>query len=123
MLAAGGGWRASSDEVLKVGVARADSRSGGGGAVDGDARGEVSESDDELPETASRFLLSGEGVPLETRLGEAVRRLALPFLSLRPLPNLAPRKTACLRSSKDKFSRSSRPGVSASTQEGICMQI
>lgn len=76
MLAAGGGWRASSVEVPDEGVARADSRSGGGGAVDGEPRGEASDNDDELPETVSRFLLPGEGVLLGGRLGEAGRRLA-----------------------------------------------
>ena len=76
MLAAGGGWRGSSEDALDEGVARADSWSGGGGAVEGDGRGEASDSDDELPDTVSRFLLLGDGVMFGGRLGEATRLLA-----------------------------------------------
>lgn len=104
MLAAGGGCRASSDDILDVGVARADSRSGGGGAVDGDASGEVSDSDDELPETASRFLLPGEGTPLGGRLGEAVRRSERQSLLLCLLLMLAQLRIAYVRSIKEVLS-------------------
>ena len=71
MLAAGGGWCAPSEEVLGDGDGRADVGSKGGGAVIGDARGEASDKDEELPETASTFLFRGEGVSLGAWLGEA----------------------------------------------------
>ena len=58
-------------------MARADSWSRGGGAVEGDASGDVSDSDDELPEIVSRFLLPGEGIPLAGRSGEAICLSAL----------------------------------------------
>ena len=62
-------------EVLGDNDGRADSGSNGGGAVNGDARGEASDNDDELPETASSFLFRGEGVSLAAWLGEATRML------------------------------------------------
>ena len=76
MLAAGGGWCAPSEEVLGDGDGRADVGSNGGGAVIGDARGEASDKDEELPETASTFLFRGEGVSLGAWLGEASATLA-----------------------------------------------
>ena len=62
-------------EVLGDNDGRADSGSNGGGAVNGDARGEASDNDDELPETASSFLFRGEGVSLAAWLGEATTML------------------------------------------------
>ena len=62
-------------EVLGDNDGRADSGSNGGGAVNGDARGDASDNDDELPETASSFLFRGEGVSLAAWLGEATSML------------------------------------------------
>ena len=71
-LAAGGGWCASSEDVLEDGVALADSCSRGS-AVEGDGRGEASESDEEsLPEMASDFLLEGDADTPATKEGEAI---------------------------------------------------
>ena len=44
--------------------------------MDGDPSGEASDSDDELPEIVSRFLLLGEDETLGGKLGEAGRTLA-----------------------------------------------
>lgn len=83
MLAAGGGCCVSSPEVLDVGVARGDVGSSGG-AVDGDAIGEASDSDEELlPEIASSFLLGGEAEALIIWEGEAAVVLAVRPLVLR----------------------------------------
>lgn len=63
--------------MLGDGDGRADSGSKGGGAVNGDASGEASDKDDELPETASSFLFRGDGVSLGAWLGEAFGMSAL----------------------------------------------
>ena len=69
--------------MLDVGVARGEVGSRGG-AVDGDATGEASDSDEELlPEMASSFLLGGEAEALVTWEGEAAIELALIVLVLR----------------------------------------
>ena len=77
MLAAGGGWCTPSEEVLDDGDGRADPGSKGGGAVNGDASGEASDKDDELPEAASSFLFRGDGTSLGAWLGEALGMLAM----------------------------------------------
>lgn len=71
MLAAGSGWRVSSFELSTDGVPGADSRFNGGGAVRGDASGEASESEEELPDPVSRFF-PGDGVAVAALFGEAV---------------------------------------------------
>lgn len=63
--------------MLSDGDGRLDSGSKGGGAVNGDASGEASDNDDELPETASSFLFRGDGVSLGAWLGEALGMSAL----------------------------------------------
>ena len=68
--------------MLGDGDGRADSGSKGGGAVNGDASGEASDKDDELPETASSFRFRGDGVSLEAWLGEALKMSVLLVLSL-----------------------------------------
>ena len=68
--------------MLDVGVARGEVGSRGS-AVDGDATGEASDSDEELlPEMASSFLLGGEAEALVT-WDEAAIELALILLVLR----------------------------------------
>ena len=63
--------------MLGDGDGRADPGSKGGGAVIGDASGEASDKDDELPDTASSFLFRGEGVSLGAWLGEALGMSAM----------------------------------------------
>ena len=82
MLAAGGGWWESSDEVEGTGDARAESAPGGRVVTVGDCNCEGGDSDDELPEAVACFDLLGESsfattsISIGVDTSEAVYRLA-----------------------------------------------